>query len=357
MNDADRPSSVLVVGAGLIGTSVALALRRQGVRVFLDDVDSENLEVAVARGAGQPVDHAADPEVVVVAVPPRYAAQVLATVSRDYPRAALTDVTSVKAPVLNEAVRLGSDPHRLVGGHPMAGREVAGAVGARSDLFDGRVWILTPDPRVDRASVHRVRMIAELCGGTPVEMSASDHDRAVALVSHAPQVVASVLAGRLLTAGDGQVQIAGQGLRDMTRIADSSPSLWTDVLAANAEPVADVIQAIAEDLMNLVTDLRAGSADSVRHAIVRGNEGKARIPGKHGAAPRADASVTVMLADRPGELARLFTAAAQANVNTEDVRIDHVLGRPSGLVDVIVAPESVDRLAAALRAVGFDVRA
>ena len=356
MSTSAVPRRVLVVGAGLIGTSIALALRRQEVCVALDDVDPENLAVAIARGAGQALEADFTPDVVVVAVPPRRAAAVLARVSQDFPGAALTDVTSVKAPVLSDAVERGADPRRLVGGHPMAGREVSGAVGARADLFDGRVWIITPSSAAQDV-VEGVQTIATLCGAIPVTMDAAEHDRAVALVSHAPQVVASVLAGRLTAAGDGQVGIAGQGLRDMTRIADSSPGLWVDILAANAEPVADVVQSIADDLAQLAAALREGSDGRVREALELGNLGKARIPGKHGAAPRPDAAVTVMLADQPGELARMFTAAAQAGVNTEDVRIDHVLGRPSGLVDIVVSPDSVERLAQALRTAGFDVRA
>ena len=356
MSPVAAPARVLVVGAGLIGTSIALALQRQDVRVALDDVDPENMAIAVARGAGQAIEPSFIPDVVVVAVPPRMAADVLARSSEAFPHAALTDVTSVKAPVLSMAVDRGADPQRLVGGHPMAGREVSGAVGARGDLFDGRIWILTPSPEAEPAVIDAVQSIVTMCGATPVIMDAADHDRAVALVSHAPQVVASVLAGRLTEAGDGQVQIAGQGLRDMTRIADSSPGLWTDILSANADPVADVVQAIADDLALLAQALRGGAAGQVRDALELGNAGKARIPGKHGTEPRPDAAVTVMLADRPGELARMFTAAAAADVNTEDVRIDHVLGRPSGLVEIVVAPSSVDRLADALRAAGFDVR-
>jgi len=353
---------VLIIGTGLIGTSIALSLRRAGVEVLLEDLDPEQARVAAGMGAGEIAGPEAEPALVVVAVPPRHAAQVLARASDDFPFATITDVTSVKERVLADACALGADPGRLVGGHPMAGREVSGAASARPDLLDDRLWIITPT-EVTQAEHKRVaHQLATTCGAYPVEMSAAEHDRAVALVSHAPQLLSSVLAAQLVDADATYVQVAGQGLRDMTRIAGSESALWTDILGVNAAPVADVLDGVIYDLQRATRALRAvatgelASIDVVTEELQRGAIGRGRIPGKHGASPSTYTEVAVMLADRPGELGRLFTAVGETTVNLEDVRIEHVLGKQSGLVELSVQPDSVTTLEGALRSRGFDVR-
>jgi prephenate dehydrogenase len=355
---------VLIVGTGLIGTSIALSLRRAGVEALLSDPDAESLRIAVDSGAGRPLADGDEPVLVVVAVPPRHAALVLALQSARFPLATITDVTSVKHRVVDDALSLGADPVRLVGGHPMAGREVSGAAAARVDLLDDRIWVVTPLPENGPEHVRQVNRLVSACGAYPVTMGLAEHDAAVALVSHAPHVLSSALAGRLVAADDDYVRIAGQGLRDMTRIAASQPALWIDILGANAGPVADELEGIIGELQRTVVALRA----LARHAddqpasaqleglLGAGVAGQARIPGKHGAAPAPMLEVAVMLADRPGELARLFTAAGRAGINFEDVRIEHVLGRPSGIVGILVRPEAGDTLLGALRGQGFDVR-
>ncbi len=351
---------VLVVGSGLIGGSVALALRRSGVEVVLSDVDEANLDVAVRAGAGRRVGPADAPALVVVAVPPRYAGAALAAASRAYPTATLTDTTSVKEPVVSAAIAAGVDPVRLVGGHPMAGREVSGAAGARADLLDDRLWVLTPLPHTGVEHVRQVHRLVSACGAYPIEMGLAEHDAAVALVSHVPQVLASVLAGRLRDSDPDHVRIAGQGLRDMTRIAGSNVGLWTDILDANRGQVAAVLDAVIADLSRTADALRTDddvAGGQIAQVLAAGVEGQQLIPGKHGAAPSAYREVVVVLADRSGELGRLFTVAAEARISIEDVRIEHVLGRPSGLVQLFVRPESGDDLVWALTERSFDVRA
>ncbi len=350
---------VLVVGTGLIGASVALSLRRAGVETLLSDVDVENLALAVGAGAGREVADDDKPSLVVVAVPPRIAAQVLADASAAYPHATLTDTTSVKERVLADAVARGADPQRLVGGHPMAGREVSGPSGSRADLLDDRLWVLTPLPESGVEHVRQAHRLVSACGAYPVEMSLADHDAAVALVSHTPQVLASVLAAQLVDSDPDQVRVAGQGLRDMTRIAGSNVGLWTEILDANAEHVAAVLDKIVASLSQTAASLRARGGDldaQLGGMLEAGAAGQRLIPGKHGAAPSAYREVVVLLADKPGELGRLFGAAAEAEISVEDVRIEHVLGRPSGLVALFVRPEAGEDLAYALTERGFDVR-
>jgi len=358
---------VLVIGTGLIGTSIALSLRRAGVDVVLEDANPSALQEAVYRAAGTVlVDH--EPTVVVVAVPPDAASAVLADASSRFPAATLTDTTSVKGMILDEAVRAGADPHRLVGGHPMAGRETSGPGAARDDLLDDRLWILTPSGSEGEEHLARVRQLVATCGASALELDPAEHDAAVAVVSHAPQVVASALAAILVDEPAERIHIAGQGLADTTRVAGSDPQLWTQILRANAGPVRGVLQAVADRLNQALDSLTIDSDHQqlpvasehmagMTEVLEQGRHGRSRLPGKHGAAAVRFAVVPVMVADKPGELARLFVAAGDLEVNLEDVRIEHVLGRPSGLVDLFVRPDVEEILIEGLMRLGFDVRA
>lgn len=348
---------VLIVGSGLLGASVGLALRRAGVRVYLDDADPAARDVAVQRGAGEAWHgdrSSVPPRIVVVAVPPASAAVAMQRACT-IPGATVTDVTSVKAAPLAEAVAQGADRGRLVGGHPLAGRETSGPESARHDLFDDRVWVITPLAGNDPARVDDVRDLVLTCGAVPVVMDADRHDEAVALTSHAPQLLSSILAAQLRDADPDAVAVSGQGLRDMTRIAGSDPLLWTAILDANAESVIEVLTGVESDLRAVIDALKSGR--DIGAILARGVEGRSRIPGKHGAAAADYDEVPVIIRDEPGELGRLFVAAGDLGVNLEDVRIDHVLGKPSGLVELSVRPEASARLIDGLRSLGFDVRA
>jgi prephenate dehydrogenase len=208
--------------------------------------------------------------------------------------------------------------------------------------------------------------MVSLCGAVPVVMDTTEHDHAVALVSHAPHVVAALMAARLRDASEDAVRIAGQGVRDVTRIAASDPLLWEDILGANAAAVADVLAAYAADLRQAVAALRAmGGGDELTRKqggvdlvelLRRGNAGQARIPGKHGAPPSRYVVVPVVISDAPGELARLFASVDAAAVNIEDVAIEHSPGNPTGLVSLSVSPSVADRLATHLTAAGWTVQ-
>jgi prephenate dehydrogenase len=184
-------------------------------------------------------------------------------------------------------------------------------------------------------------------GAVPILMSAEQHDASVALVSHVPQVVSSLLANRLNGAAESAVGLAGQGLRDTTRIAASDPELWVQILGANAGPVVDVLREFRADLDRFIEALEHPSQGSSRRRIneelAGGNVGVARIPGKHGL-DRRYSSLVVMVDDKPGELARLFLEIGEANVNLEDLRLEHSPGAQIGLAEISVLPEAVQRL-------------
>ncbi|WP_116113511.1 prephenate dehydrogenase [Austwickia chelonae] len=371
MNHADL-RHIRVVGTGLIGASVGLALRRAGAQVTLDDPSPTAAALARDLGAGRlPAADDHEPDLVVVAAPPDVVATVVVHALRQWPRAVVTDVASVKATVLRTASRLLRDQEadpgalsRYVGGHPMAGRERSGAVAAREDLFEGRPWVVCAHPGAAPEAVDAVAWMATRAGGSVVHMSAEDHDAAVAAVSHTPQLAASLVAARLRDLPSDAVGLSGQGVRDVTRIAESDPALWTQILAGNARPVADVVTALRDDL-NIVLDALTALADdpdeapgaraALARAVATGQSGRARIPGKHGAASARYGVVTVVVPDTPGTIGRLLTEVGDAGVNLEDLRIEHGVGRPVGTVELVVLPAAVDPLARELTALGWSV--
>ncbi|WP_020577021.1 prephenate dehydrogenase [Actinopolymorpha alba] len=354
---------VVVIGAGLMGTSVALALGRAGVEVYLEDADPAHLRVAVSLGAGGPMppDAELQPDLVIVGVPPSALGPVIAAALARFPQATVTDLGSVKAAALADATRHAPALlDRYVGSHPMAGSEQSGPLAARAELFDGRPWAVTPHPGSRPEAVEVVESLVAACGAFAVRMTPADHDEAVALVSHLPQVASSVVAGMLTTAAEGHLVLAGQGLRDVTRIAAGDPDLWTQILLANAEPVARLLHEAADNLHQVALTLEklepgSPSVEELRASIERGGTGVRRLPGKHGARPEEFASVPVILPDRPGELARLFADVGAAGVNIEDVRIDHSPGAPAGLVQLAVHQDVVPALLEALAQHGWDV--
>ena len=198
-------------------------------------------------------------DLAVLAVPPDAVAPVLAAAQAAGLAACYTDVASVKARPLAAARALGCDLARYVPGHPLAGRE-RGEAAARADLFLGRPWALCPVPETTPRAVACVTSLVTACGAEPVTAAADEHDRWVALVSHAPHVVASAMAARLAAAPDGALALAGQGLRDVTRIAAGDTALWTQILLANAAGVSEVLALVADDLRQAAAALADAEA-------------------------------------------------------------------------------------------------
>lgn len=363
---------VHVVGTGLLGTSIGLALGVAGVSVTLEDTSPTSAALAADMGAGRllrPDDEA--PDVVVVAAPPDVVAAVVVAQLHRWSEVTVTDVASVKSSVL-ERVRAEAGVHagRFVGGHPMAGRERSGAVAARSDLFQGRTWVLCPGDAPARR-LEAVRELAQQVGARVVTMTAAEHDHAVAAVSHVPQLAASLVAAQLRDLGEPAVNLAGQGVRDVTRIAASDPLLWTQILAGNAAAVLPVVESVLARLTQVRDALAAAQSPQqeqtpsltpgpgpravLARAIADGQDGRARIPGKHGSPRTSYATVAVVIPDEPGALGRVFTLVGDSGVSIEDVRIEHDNGVAAGLLELDVLPVRAEVLRAVLAAQGWRV--
>ena len=350
--------TVRIVGAGLLGASIGHALTARGVDVVLDDTSPSQLRLAVDYGAGRQARDGDEPSLVVVAVPPDVTADVIERELARHPDAVVTDVASVKLEPLRALRERGVDLTHYIGSHPLAGRERGGAISARADIFVGRPWVVCRDEATSAADLAVVEGLALELGATPIEMSPEDHDRAVALVSHVPQLVASLLAGRFVDARDESLRLAGQGVRDTTRIAASAPELWVQILGANAEPVVDVLDRLAADLTAVATALRAPDAPGARRAIAdtirRGNDGIERLPGKHGQNRRFE-QIVVMVDDTPGQLGRLFGELGELEVNVEDMRLEHSPGAQFGLAEISVDPAAVRRAVDGLESRGWKI--
>ncbi len=345
---------VEVVGAGLIGTSVALVCRRLGLEVVLRDTSRENVRTATGLGAGRAATSGDRPQLVVVAVPPTaIAGAVVDALQRT--DAVVTDVGSVKsAPLAAIAARVSpADLARYVGSHPMAGSERSGPLAASAALFDGRPWAITPHAGASPAAVGLVESLVVECGAAPLRLEPDEHDRAVARISHLPHLAAVLVAGRLAAAPAEHLALSGQGVRDVTRVAASDPALWQQILEANAGAVLDLLGEVRADLDALMDAVASDGGRDLVGILERGNAGTAAIPGKHGGPARPTRSVFVSVPDHPGELARLFGDAGEIGVNIEDVHIDHDPGRPVGLTELVVEQGRADHLLAALESRGW----
>lgn len=344
---------VEVVGTGLLGTSIGLACRRAGIDVLLSDTSAKHLRTASGLGAGRPRAAGDRAQLVVVAVPPDHlGAEIARALDDSGPDAVVTDVGSVKTGPL-AALEGHPDVARYVGGHPMAGSERSGPLAASSALFDGRPWAITPHDASRPEAAALVEALAQVCGAVPVRLTPEEHDRAVARTSHVPHLIASLVAARLADAPERHLALSGQGVRDVTRVAAGDPTLYGQIVTANAEAVLDLLAEVRGQLDVLIAAVSTQDRGGLEDVLRQGVAGTRAIPGKHGGPVRPTRSVFVSVPDHPGELARLFADAGASEVNIEDVHIDHDPGRPVGLVELIVAKSRADHLLSSLESRGW----
>src|SRR5436190_7258093 len=254
-----------IVGTGLIGGSIGLALRARGWHVTGRDDDHARAERARELGALDEVGSDPDAEITFIAVP----VASIAEVARPLGNATgiVTDVGSVKGPIV-----AGVDHPRFVGGHPMAGSEQEGVEGADPELFEGATWVLTPTAATEPDAYARVRGIVTALGADVVAVDPHHHDRLVALVSHVPHLTAATLMGLAAEMSEEHatlLRLAAGGFRDMTRIAAGHPGIWPDICADNR----DAIVATLDTLLAALGRMRQTVATGDRAAVVGALEG------------------------------------------------------------------------------------
>ena len=343
-----------VVGLGLIGASLSLALRDAGWRVTGDDVDPD--VVALATSGGVIVAQAPDPHVTLIAI--ATPAGAVADVAKEYlarfsdPGLLVTDVAGVKSAIVQGV----TDP-RFLGGHPMAGSEQRGLAGARADLFQGCTWVLTPTALTSPDVYTRLHGHLREIGAHVVAVSPSDHDRLVALASHVPHLLAGALMNQAADAAREDavlLQLAAGGFRDMTRIAAGDPAIWPDILFENRDAVSSALIALEERLTGLRAALESRDRPTLEASLTSASLARRQLPGR--ALSSEDmAYLRVLIADRPGSLARVTMTASEMLVNIYDIEIAHSLEGNRGTLLLAVDAQQAERFMAALRDEDFDV--
>ncbi|MEX0992008.1 MAG: prephenate dehydrogenase/arogenate dehydrogenase family protein [Actinomycetota bacterium] len=355
------PDRVAVLGCGLVGTSIAMAVARAGGDVVGFDTHAAVLAAASARSGLKPAGDVAEAvdgaSVAFVCTPvPAIADVVLAALAAD-PAVVVTDAGSVKVSIVDAVVAAaGEVAGRFVGGHPMGGSERSGPDGASASIIDDAVWVLTPTSATDPDAVGVVQGWVERSGANPVRMEPEAHDRVVAVVSHLPQVAATALMNLAAREEEGQPEtllLAAGGFRDLTRLAASDPHLWAGILSSNRDELVRAVDLYADELASLRDLVAGGDEPGVERTMAAATEERRRLTAK----PQVRTGVAILqvgIDDRPGVLAELTAAFGERDVNIEDIQLVHSPEGGRGSVHVTVAAGDADRAVEGLAVHSFE---
>jgi prephenate dehydrogenase len=346
----DTERRALVVGTGLIGGSIGMALRRAGWWVLGRDRHDSHLERARELGA---IDEIAphghvDVEITFVATPVGSIANEVRR-ALDETTGLVTDAGGVKTPLLD----LMADP-RFVGGHPMAGSELEGVAGARADLFEGRTWVLTPVPGTDDDAYAAVRAVITQLGAEVVAIPPERHDTMVAVVSHVPHLTAASLMGLADERAEehrGLLRLAAGGFRDMTRIAAGHPGIWPDICAENRGAIVLELDRLIDGLTQVRDVVEAGDRATLVEVLERARAARLSLPARF-SRPEELAEIRVPIQDRKGVLAEILVLAAELDVSVADIEIAHSLEGDEGVLILLVEAAVGERLLGGLVAKG-----
>lgn len=338
-------AQVRIVGTGLIGTSIALGLAQKGIRIV--PIDSERENELLARDLLSNALGSGESDLTILATPPAKTLEALKLEFIRNPNQVFIDTGSTKSNLVSEVQSFPELADRFLGTHPMAGRERGGARAAQSDLFQGRAWFVTPTSSTNSEVKALAHEVISLLGATSYELDAHEHDVLLAAISHLPQAVSSALASSLNE--DLKLDLAGQGLRDMVRIASSDPDLWSEIFFANK---GNLIKAL-DDFHRALDRIKSAISTEDKRTLVsifeEGATRRSQVSGKHGAIARKYVELLIVIDDRPGQLSRLFQECADVNANIEDLSIEHSPGQPTGLISLSFSSEDAERVMLHLR--------
>jgi prephenate dehydrogenase len=338
-----------IVGTGLIGGSIGLALRRRGWHVTGEDRDPAVVARALELQALDAVGSDSDAEITFLATPVRAVAEAAksALVSG---RGTVTDVGSVKASIVDAVA-----DRRFIGGHPMAGSEQDGIDGADADLFAGAVWVLTPTAATDDRALTDLRTVIGELGADVVSLAPDHHDALVAVVSHVPHLTAASLmrmADDRATEHRALLRLAAGGFRDMTRIASGHPGIWPDICAENRTAIVDVLDGLLASLAEVRSIVADDDRDGLLSVLEQARVARANLPARFTSA--GDLSeVRIPVPDRAGVLAEVTTLAGTLDVNISDLEIAHSSEGEQGVLILLVEANAAERLRAGLVHQGY----
>jgi len=343
-----------VVGLGLIGASLALALTRAGWSVTGADVNESVWREAVRRGVVSEGNFDGDVTLAFVATPAGAvveSATSLLTASNRHDLI-VTDVAGVKENIVAAI----SDP-RFLAGHPMAGSELRGFDGARADLFEGCTWVLSPTPGTTVETYALLLSTLRELGASVVAVSGADHDRLVAVASHVPHLVAGALMNEATVVAEEDavlLQLAAGGFRDMTRIAAGDPAIWPDILVENAHAISSTLQNLENRLRSLRLAIEAADRSQLSETLAQASLARRQLPGR---ALQSDqlAYLRVGVSDKPGQLSVVTQLAADSSVNIYDIEIAHKIDATGGTLLLAIDERQSAEFGEALRARGFSV--
>jgi prephenate dehydrogenase len=333
-----------IVGTGLIGGSIGLALRRRGWHVTGNDHDAARAARALELGALDALGCDPDVELTFVATPVRAVAEA-AREALTGTRGIVTDVGSVKASVVAAV----ADP-RFLGGHPMAGSEQDGVDGADPDLFVGAVWVLTPTTGTDQSTYAAVRSVVGDLGADVVALTPEHHDALVAVVSHVPHLAAASLmhlADDRATEHRALLRLAAGGFRDMTRIAAGHPGIWPDICAENRVAIVEVLDQLVASLQSVREVVAGDDRAALLDVLERARAARVNLPSRVASAGEL-CEVRVPVPDRAGVLAEVTTLAGALDVNIADLEIAHSSEGEQGVLILLVDAGAAERLRAGL---------
>lgn len=358
--------NVAILGSGLIGGSIGLALKKQGWEgsVVAYDLDPDVAQLAVARGAADRQapsieDAVSGAGLVVIATPvgaivetARQAASFLE------PGVVLTDVGSTKSRVVVEVEVLLPAGVEFVGGHPMAGTEDEGIAAAKEGLFEGAWWILTPTDRSDPEAYRRVHAFVATLGARVMALRPEEHDELMAVVSHVPHLTAAALMNMAAERGRrhaGLLALAAGGFRDVTRVAASNPQIWLDICKENGPAIAATLDRFAKELLSLRDLVLREDPDALRKVFLAAREARRSLPGRISEGDLCE--VRFPVPDRPGVLADVTTAVGNIGVNIEDLQLSHLIEGGRGTLHLtVIGEESARRVASLLVERGYEAK-
>lgn len=361
---------IAVVGFGLVGASFAAAVRAAypDTRVLAVDIDERTLAEAVERGwatdGALPDDPAFERfvgdgcDLVVLATPVGAAERYFEDLARwDY-RGIVTDTASTKARITALAERVLPHPENFVPGHPMAGSEVNGIEGARPDLFKGAHWILCPDADTPAEHFPRLHELVTSIGARVIALPREDHDKAVAVVSHVPHIMASSLVQLASRHADDQqalMRLAAGGFKDSTRIAAGSPELWCGIAFDNKDALSDGLDEI-QGIIGAFADALASDDRAALTALLADAAAARRaLPAAWVPSTERLLEVRIPMEDRPGVVAEVTTVTSSVGCNIQSIEIDHVSEGNAVLSLVLTDEGDVGQLSLQLIKAGFSV--